>query len=63
MINLLIHGSNFLLMNHCSSAVEGAGTLKSHFHSLQANEHCSLIDDYSNILSEAPFWKAIIQLK
>ena len=47
-------------MNNCSSTVEVAGRVISHFHSLQVDEHCSLIEDYSNELnqsqwSEAPF--------
>ena len=48
MINYLIHCSNFLLMNHSSSAVDMAGRLTSLFHSLQVDEDCSLIEDYSN---------------
>ena len=48
MINYLIHCCNYLLMNNCSSAVEACGRVTSHFHSLQVDEDCSLIDDYSN---------------
>ena len=35
-------------MNNCSSTVEVAGRFTSHVHSLQVDEHCSLIEDYSN---------------
>ena len=50
MFNYLIHYCNFLLMNNCSSAVEVAVRVISHFHSLQVDEHCSLIEHYSNEL-------------
>ena len=48
MINYLIHCCNFLLMNNCSSAVEDAGRVTSHFHSLQVDKHHSIREDYSN---------------
>ena len=45
----LIHCCNILLMNNCSSAVEVAGRVTSHFQSLQVDEHCSLVKDYEYV--------------